>query len=248
MSLDALERLLSGAKRIVALTGAGVSTESGIPDFRSANNGLWEEHDPMEIASIGGFHRDPRGFYAFWGERFGELREKRPNATHRLLAALEREGALTSVITQNIDGLHHAAGSERVLEVHGSYRRARCLGCRATTPLEDVVRRVASGEAPECSCGALIKPDVVLFGEMLPPAFALAERYTRECDVMLVLGSSLTVHPVAGLVPLAHSSGAKVGIVNRDPGPYDELAEVTLHAELGASMTELAERLGLSLR
>jgi len=248
VSVDELAALLSDASHLVALTGAGVSTDSGIPDFRSPESGLWATHDPSEVASIQGFLADPRGFYEFWGARFGELADKRPNSAHALLVALEEAGPLRAVVTQNIDGLHRAAGSERVLEVHGTYRRARCLGCQAALPLEEVVARVAAGEAPRHVCGDLIKPDVVLFGEMLPPVFGEAERHARECDVMLVLGSSLEVHPVAGLVPLAAREGARIAIVNRDPGPFDDLADVVLHAELADAMPALAARLGLSLR
>lgn len=248
MSVDRLAELLSDATHVVALTGAGVSTDSGIPDFRSPESGLWATHDPAEVASIQGFLADPRGFYGFWGERFGELADKRPNAAHALLAALEEDGRLRAVITQNIDGLHGAAGSQNVLEVHGTYRRARCLGCGVVLPLAQVVERVAAGEAPRCACGDLIKPDVVLFGEALPPTFGEAERHARGCDVLLVLGSSLEVYPVAGLVPLAAREGARIAIVNRDPGPFDDLADVVLHASLGEVMPALAARLGLSLR
>ncbi len=247
MTVDALADLLSTADRLVALTGAGVSTESGIPDFRSASSGLWRDHDPMHVASIDGFLEDPMGFYDFWGDRFGELAEKRPNATHALLAALEAAGRLDAVVTQNIDGLHRAAGSREVLEVHGSYRRARCTGCGIARPLEEVVATVRAGREPRCECRSLIKPDVVLFGELLPPVFGDAERRARACDVLLVLGSSLEVYPVAGLVPMAASSGARIAIVNRDPGPFDDLAAVVVHAELGPTMAALAERLGLTL-
>lgn len=239
-SIDALVALIRGAERAVALTGAGVSTDSGIPDFRSASSGIWREYDPMEIASIEGFRREPRKFYEFWGERFGALRDKRPNVTHDVLAELERAGRLTAVVTQNIDGLHQAAGSERVLEVHGSYRRARCMGCSKVEPLDHVVARVRAGRLPICQvCGELVKPDVVLFGEMLPPVFGEAERLMTECDVLLVLGSSLFVHPVAGLVPGALRAGAKVAIVNRDPSPYDDAAHVVVHGELSEVMPRL---------
>lgn len=246
MSVDALAALLREATRAVSLTGAGVSTESGIPDFRSASHGLWRGHDPMRIASIEGFRREPRAFYAFWGERFAELGSARPNVTHRLLFALEEKGSLRGVITQNIDGLHQDAGSRAVLEVHGTYRSTRCLGCGATGTLAEVVERVRAGGLPICECGELIKPDVVLFGEMLPPAFGDAERWARSCDVLLVLGSSLEVHPVAGLVPLAESAGARIAIVNRDPTPFDDIAEVVVRAELGATMSAVGEALKIA--
>lgn len=238
--VERLVELVRSAERIVALTGAGVSTDSGIPDFRSASSGIWQEYDPMEIASIDGFRRDPRKFYEFWGERFGALRDKRPNVTHDVLAELERGGSLRAVVTQNIDGLHQAAGSERVLEVHGSFRRARCLHCSKVESLDDVVARVRSGRLPVCEvCGELVKPDVVLFGEMLPPVFGEAETFMTECDLLLVLGSSLFVHPVAGLVPGALRAGAKVAIVNRDPSPYDDLVHLVVHGELREVMPRL---------
>ena len=247
MSVEALAALLRDAERSVALTGAGVSTESNIPDFRSAENGIWRERDPMEVASIEGFRRDPRGFYEFWSDKLGTTAGAKPNVTHRLLAALEERGSLAGVITQNVDGLHHDAGSRSVLEVHGSFRTTRCLGCGDAATLEEVVARVREGEEPVCACGALIKPDVVLFGELLPPVFGEAERLARRCDVLLVLGSSLAVYPVAGIVPLASAAGARVAIVNRDPGPFDDLADVVVHGELGATIGTLAEHLGLDV-
>lgn len=246
MSVDALATLLGEATSTVALTGAGVSTESGIPDFRSADSGLWRDHDPMRLASIEGFRDDPRGFYEFWGDKLSELGTAKPNVTHRLLAALEERGSLLGVVTQNIDGLHDDAGSDAVLEVHGSFRTTRCMGCGAPGTLETVVELVRGGAPPTCECGDLIKPDVVLFGELLPPIFADAERWARRCDVLLVLGCSLEVHPVAGLVPMASAAGASVAIVNRDPTPFDDIAEIVVHAELGATMAAVAERLGLT--
>jgi NAD-dependent deacetylase len=238
--VERLVELLRTSERIVALTGAGVSTDSGIPDFRSASSGLWAEHDPMEVASLDGFQRDPRRFYEFWGARFGALSDKRPSVTHEVLAALERAGRLEAVITQNIDGLHQRAGSAEVLEVHGSYRRARCLGCAAVEPLDDVTARVRAGRLPICQrCGEMMKPDVVLFGEALPPVFERAQALVTECDLLLVLGSSLAVHPVAGLVPAALRAGARVAIVNRDPCEYDDLVTVCVQGELRQVMPRL---------
>lgn len=239
---------LREAQRALVLTGAGVSTESGIPDFRSAASGLWERHDPMEVASLEGFRRDPRRFYDFWGERFDALGHARPNATHRVLAALERAGIVRAVVTQNIDGLHGDAGSVRVLEVHGSVRRARCVECRMPSPREVVDERVRHGRVPICArCSGLVKPDVVLFGEDLAPAFAEAEQLARRCDVLLVLGSSLEVHPVAGLVPDAKEAGAFVAMINREPSRYDAIADLVIQAELGPTMSELARALSIAV-
>ena len=241
---ERLEIVREEGGTVVALTGAGASTESGIPDFRSPNAGLWEDQDPMEVASVEGFRRHPRRFYEFWARRFEKLGHAHPNAAHLALAALEGSRMLRAVVTQNIDGLHQRAGSERVLEVHGSYRQARCMGCGRVEPLDAVVERVRSGRMPVCPvCGELVKPDVVLYGETLPPAFVEAERLVAEASLLIVLGSSLTVHPVAGLVSTARA----VAIVNREPGPYDDLADIALLAELGPTMRALAERLGLDL-
>ncbi len=244
--IEALAARLRGAERAVALTGAGVSTDSGIPDFRSASSGLWRHHDPMRVASVEGFRREPRAFYDFWGERFARLGEARPNVTHRVLAALERAGRLRAVITQNIDGLHTIAGSERVIEVHGSFRNARCIECGARYPTDAITERVARGRLPICDrCGGLVKPDVTLFGEELPPAFADAARLAREADLLLVLGSSLEVHPVAGLVPDASAAGAFVALINREESAYDDVADLVIHAELGPTMEALARALDL---
>ncbi len=247
--MNEVERLadrLREAESAIALTGAGVSTESGIPDFRSASSGLWRHHDPMRVASVEGFRREPRAFYEFWSERFAGLDRARPNPTHRVLAALEGRGWLRAVITQNIDGLHGRAGSQRVLEVHGSYRQAICIECGRSYRTDEMAARVVAGRLPICDvCGGLVKPDVTLFGESLPPVFAEAEALVREADLLVVLGSSLEVHPVAGLVPEASAAGAFVAILNREPSPYDDLADVVIHAELTDAMTALAHELGL---
>lgn len=235
---------LTGARRAVALTGAGVSTESGIPDFRS-DGGLWEAHDPMRVASIEGFLRDPAGFYRFWADKFSALVEATPNVTHQVLADLEGRGHVASVVTQNIDGLHGRAGSQRVHEVHGTFQRARCLDCRAVYPMAEVFEEARRAGVPTCeACGGMLKPDVVLFGEMLPPAFQEGAADVAQADVLVVLGSSLEVYPVADLVPSAKAHGALVVLVNRDPGPYDHLADLAIHGELGRVMDDVAKRLG----
>mgnify|MGYP006278327025 CR=1 FL=1 len=232
----------------VVLTGAGVSTDSGIPDFRSPESGVWTQADPEVVASIEGFRRDPEGFYRFWTWRFSKLKDARPNAAHRLLAELERRGLLRTVITQNIDGLHREAGTRTVHEVHGSYRRGVCIECGRSVAIEAVFQRVEAGGLPYCDrCGGLMKPDVVLFGEMLPDAFMDAQADAERADLMLVLGSSLEVHPVAGLVPRAQWNGARVAIVNRDPTPYDDLADLAIRNDLGPVVQALADELGVDL-
>jgi len=244
--LQRLARWIEEARYAVALTGAGVSTESGIPDFRSPESGLWTMVDPLRVASIEGFLNDPAGFYEFWRWRFSRLREAQPNITHKLLARLEAQGLLKAVITQNIDDLHRKAGSKRVLEVHGNYSRGICVECRMPYEIEVIFAKVEEAGVPRCDiCNGLLKPDVVLFGEILPPAFAESEAEIHRAELLLVLGSSLEVYPVADLVPQAKYSGARLAIFNRDETPYDSIADLVIHGDLGPTMHRLRELLGL---
>ncbi len=233
-------RLFREAQAAWALTGAGVSTGSGIPDFRGPQ-GLWRTHDPEEVSSITGFHHNPQAFYAFWLWRFQRMREAQPNPVHKLLAALEARGLLRGVITQNIDGLHQKAGSRWVLEVHGHVRSATCVSCGKPYSMEWLAGEVERTGVARCPCGGLVKPDVVLFGEPLTPAFAEAQRALSEADLLFVLGTSLTVWPVAGLVPYAVSHGARLIIANAEPTPYDHHSDVLLHGDL-VTMSELLAR------
>ncbi|MBC7098597.1 hypothetical protein H5T52_05705 [Candidatus Bipolaricaulota bacterium] len=230
-ALRAAASLLLEAGTSWALTGAGVSTPSGIPDFRG-RDGLWRKYDPERVSSLQGFLENPEEFYAFWIWRFERMRAARPNPVHELLAWLEGQGILQGVITQNIDGLHQAAGSRRVLEVHGSARSGTCLGCGRRYPLGWIASRAKEEGVARCGCGALVKPDVVLFGEELSPDFELARQEVMRAGCLFVLGSSLSVWPVAGLVPLAARHGARIVIANRDPTPFDGLATVLLRGEL----------------
>ena len=228
------------------LTGAGVSVPSGIPDFRTPGTGLWEKVDPMEVAHIDVFRRDPDRFWSFYSKRFSGLIDKRPNAAHEAIAELERRGLVRGVITQNIDRLHRAAGSERVVEVHGSIDHCVCLECGGRFSLDQVLEMLAAGSGtPECSaCIAALKPDVVLFGELLPAeAMAEAHALAQEADVMLCVGSSLEVFPVASLPGVTLESGGRIALVTQGPTPYDSDAEVKLDgdvvAELGAVLLAL---------
>jgi len=239
-------RLLREAQRAWALTGAGVSTPSGIPDFRGPQ-GLWRTHNPEEVSTIEGFRRNPQAFYAFWLWRFQSMGQAQPNPVHRFLAALEARGFLRGVITQNIDGLHQRAGSRRVLEVHGHVRSASCLSCGAKYPMGWVAEEVERTGLARCSCGDLVKPDVVLFGEPLTPDFEVAQREVAEADLLFVLGTSLTVWPVAGLVPWAASRGARLIIANAEPTPYDPYADVLLRGDLVETCTLLARALEVDL-
>jgi NAD-dependent deacetylase len=244
---ERLAQLLLGSKHAVVLTGAGVSVPSGIPDFRTPGTGLWENVDPMEVAHIDAWRRDPDRFWSFYGDRFASLAGKQPNEAHIALAELERRGLVKAVITQNIDRLHRRAGSERVIEVHGSIEHSVCLQCRARLPLERVMAqlRAAGGGAPECpACAVPLKPDVVLFGELLPErAMAEAQALALDADLMVCVGSSLEVYPVAGLPAMTRGAGGRLALVTQGPTPYDSDAEVKLDGdvveELRAVLTAL---------
>lgn len=227
-----------------AFTGAGVSTPSGIPDFRGPD-GLWRRYDPERVSTIDAFRERPEEFFSFWMHRFETMKKAEPNAVHRLLARLEAWGMLRGVITQNIDGLHQKAGSHTVLEIHGSARSGTCTGCGRRYGFEWMAQKVRAHGVPRCGCGALVKPDVVLFGEELTPDFARAWEEVSRCDLLWVLGSSLTVWPAAELVPLAARNGARVVITNRDPTPYDGIASLLIRGDLGEVASAVARELAL---
>jgi NAD-dependent deacetylase len=221
------------AGSVVALTGAGISVPSGIPDFRSPQTGLWKDVDPMEVAHIDAWRRDPGRFWSFYGQRFQTLEGKQPNGAHRALAELEARGTLDAVVTQNIDGLHRAAGTRRLIEVHGTIATSSCLTCGRRYPLAEVRERLDDDVYPRCDCCAPLKPDVVLFGELLPPgAMEEATALAAGADLLLCVGSSLEVWPVAGLADVTARAGGKVAIVTQGPTPYDELAAVKLDGDV----------------
>jgi NAD-dependent deacetylase len=240
-----LAELIRESRCTVALTGAGISVPSGIPDFRTPGKGLWEKVDPMEVAHIDAFRRDPAKFWSFYRPRFQMLGEKKPNAAHEALAELEGRDLLEAVITQNVDRLHRAAGTERLVEVHGSIATSSCTTCEASWPLEKVDELFVDGVA-ECSCcGDLVKPDVVLFGELLPEAaMREAQELAGRAELLLCVGSSLEVYPVAGLPEITLASGGKVALVTQGRTPYDGEAVVKLDGdvvdEMGAVLAALA--------
>lgn len=236
MSVDALAALLRERQPCVVLTGAGMSTESGIPDFRSAN-GIWAEVDPLEVASIQAFRRDPAVVWAFYRQRIHVLLDAEPNAGHHALAELERRGLVRAVVTQNIDTLHTRAGTREVVEVHGSIRSAVCLRCLWTAGAENVLAQLEQVSAPVCAqCGEILKPGVTLFGELLPAAaIEHATELARSAELMLVVGSSLEVWPVAGL-PLEARAFA---VVNRGPTAIDDHALLKLDAGAGDTLVAL---------
>jgi NAD-dependent deacetylase len=230
-----LAALLRERQPCVVLTGAGVSTESGIPDFRSPG-GLWAQFDPLDYGSIESFRADPVRTWRFYAPRFAMLTEAEPNAAHRALAELERRGLVQAVVTQNIDRLHERAGSADVVEVHGSIRTSTCPACRARYALERVLELIdAGGGAPRCpACGAVLKPDVVFFGELLPAAaIDRAFELARGAALLLVVGSSLEVHPVAGLPHETLAAGGRLAILNRGRTPFDARASVRVDGSAG---------------
>ncbi|MGN6202377.1 MAG: SIR2 family NAD-dependent protein deacylase [Solirubrobacterales bacterium] len=239
--VERLAELLGRSRRAVALTGAGVSVPSGIPDFRTPETGLWANVDPMEVAHISVFERDPERFWSYYRPRFQTLGDKEPNRAHAALAELERRGLIEGVITQNIDRLHRAAGSEEVIEVHGSIETSSCLDCGAAYGLEAVDDLFDERGVAICgACGGAVKPDVVLFGEMLPmEAIGRATELAEAADLMLCVGSSLAVHPVAGLPQLTLESGGAVAIVTKGETPYDEDAELKLEGEVDEELVAL---------
>jgi NAD-dependent deacetylase len=236
-----LAELIGESECTVALTGAGVSVPSGIPDFRTPETGLWANVDPMEVAHIDVFESDPARFWSYYRPRFHSLGDKQPNAAHQALAELERRGLLEGVITQNIDRLHRAAGSRNVVEVHGSIETSTCMSCETSYRIEDVEALFNDDGVAECSsCAGPVKPDVVLFGELLPEeAIARAHDLARQADLMLCLGTSLVVHPVAGLPQLTLGEGGKLVIVTKGPTPYDGSADFKLEGEIDRELDAL---------
>jgi NAD-dependent deacetylase len=248
--VDRLAKLVRSARSVVALTGAGISTPSGIPDFRSPGEGLWAHVDPMEVVHIDTFHSDPAGFWRFYGDRFSSLGSKRPNEAHRALVEMERRRLLDGVITQNIDMLHRKAGTETLIEVHGSIARSFCLVCGGDIPQLEVRARALGDPqgVPRCAtCGDPLKPDVVLFGEPLcDKALARARELCERADLLLCIGSSLEVYPVAGLPQLTHEAGGAVAIVTKGPTPLDELASVQLKGDVVEELTALTAALKIA--
>lgn len=239
--------LLRQSRHAVALTGAGISTPSGIPDFRSVSSGLWDVYDPMEVASIYAFRRQPQAFYDWLRPLARAILNARPNPAHQALARMEAHGPLKAVITQNIDMLHTRAGSQMIYEVHGHLRTATCRGCGAHHDGPQLLTSfVADGAVPICHyCMAVLKPDVVLYGETLPlGVYVGAEEAAVAADLMLVVGSSLEVVPVSDLPRRAKQTGAALIIVNYEPTPADGLADVVIRGDVAEVLPRLAAGFG----
>ncbi len=241
---EAIDEILR-SKYLVALTGAGVSTDSGIPDFRSRSEGLWYRFDAMEIFSLSKFLSDPVPFYEFAREFIFPMLEAKPNITHIMLAELEKKGYLKALITQNIDLLHEKAGSKKIYELHGNFLHSTCVNCGKKYTLEEVRNKMKEEEIPRCDdCGGIIKPDIVFFEEELPYRVLQSAYFEVErCDLLLVIGTSLQVYPAAELPLMARRNNAKLILVNREPTPIDELATHKLNMPLMEFSNALLERL-----
>ena len=244
MGANALARLIRRLQPCVVLTGAGVSTESGIPDFRSPT-GVWARFDPLEYGSIEAFRRDPLKVWSFYKPRVEMLSEAEPNPAHLALAEIERLGFVDAVVTQNIDRLHERAGSSAVVEVHGSIRTSSCPECGERYEFEQVLELLRESGAPACpACGEILKPDVVFFGELLPPGeIERALELARTARLLLVVGSALEVHPVAGLPLETLRAGGELAIVNRGTTPFDSDARLRIDAQAGEVLPVVAAAL-----
>jgi len=245
VSVERARKWIGDAKRVVALTGAGISTDSGIPDFRGPQ-GVWTRNPMAEkLSNIHYYMSDPEVRKASWKSRMDSPAwSAKPNAGHRALVELERRGKLHALITQNIDELHQQAGNsaDKVIEVHGTMRSVVCMACGMTAPMERALARVRAGEDdPPCrDCGGILKSATVSFGQALvPEVIDRALRSAQEADVLLAVGSSLQVYPVAGAVPAAHAVGAKIVIVNAEPTPFDDLADAVFNDSIGAVLPRL---------
>ena len=246
MKVRQAAEILSSARRGLALTGAGVSAESGIPTFRG-EGGLWKQYDPVKVASIEYFMADPSAYWRVSKDRGRVALAARPNPGHHALAALEAAGHLAGVVTQNTDGLHQEAGSRNVIEIHGSSRTVQCLDCGTREPRADVQARLDVEMPPRCKVcgGTFVKPTVVLFGEPMPQAaVAKAFALAREADLVLVVGSSLVVYPAADVPLVALRSGARMIVINAEPTPFDELAEVVIHGRSGEVLPKIVGLIG----
>lgn len=244
-TVDLVHRWVHASTRIVALTGAGISTESGIPDFRGPQ-GVWTKNPKAErLSNIRYYMSDPEVRRLAWQSRLEHPAwHASPNAGHRALVELERRGTLRAVVTQNIDGLHQLAGHapDTVIEVHGTMRDVRCMACEWRGPMGPVLDRVRAGEDdPPCErCGGILKSATISFGQSLEPdVIARAMRAAEQADLLIAIGTSLQVYPVAGAVPLAKSSGARAVIINAEPTSFDEIADAVLREPIGEILPQI---------
>lgn len=224
------------AENVVIFSGAGMSTESGLRDFRSFDRGMWNDRDPMELASTTAMEKNRDEFIRFYQWRIQEMLKHQPNQGHRILAKWEDAGIVKGIITQNVENYHEQAGTKNIAKLHGDLGTLRCMVCGRRYACEDYLPPLSR---TACACGGFIRPNIVLFGEMLPQeALELAEQLLQKADLFLVLGSSLTVSPANQFPVLAKQQGARLVIVNREPTPLDPMADLTLHRSIGEVLGE----------
>jgi NAD-dependent deacetylase len=238
--MDRFREIVSDSTHLVVLTGAGISSESGIPTYRGSG-GLWTKYDPDKYANIYYFMKEPEYYWNFFKDvRYPVLKKAAPNAAHNALVELEKRGSLKELITQNIDDLHQMAGQSKVIELHGNTRKISCLDCSKTFSIDEVYERLKTELPPRCDCEGALKPNVVFFGEQLPQhALLEAQRAAESCDTFLVVGSSLVVHPAAQLPAVAKHNGASLIIVNIDPTPFDGIADIVINEKASDVLPEL---------
>ncbi|MFD0826060.1 NAD-dependent protein deacylase [Neobacillus sp. M.A.Huq-85] len=236
--IQILKQWLEESNYTVIFTGAGMSTESGLPDFRSASSGLWKDQDPMRLVSTEAMQNNRYEFIEFYQNRIEKIDKYKPNIGHEVLAQWEREGKLNAIITQNVDGFHQEAGSKNVAELHGSLRTCHCLECRDIFPIARFMEQNLS-----CECGGFIRPSIVLFGERLPEAALIqAARETKKAELFIVLGSSLNVSPANFFPQEAKENEAKLVIINMEPTGMDDVADLMIyHRKIGEVLQELIQ-------
>jgi NAD-dependent deacetylase len=239
-TISKLKKFVSTSDQIVAFTGAGFSAESGISTFRGAG-GLWSKYDPSIYADVNRFRDDPSYYWSFFrDERYPVIKKAKPNDGHFALVELEKRGKLYRVITQNIDGLHQVAGSSDVIELHGNTRKVNCLNCEKTYTMDEAYKILQKELPPRCSCGGVLKPGTILFGEPLPQvALDMAMLASKNCDMFLVLGSSLVVYPAASMPKIAKRNGATLVIINIDPTPLDDTADLVINGSASKVLSKL---------
>ncbi|MHA2009056.1 MAG: SIR2 family NAD-dependent protein deacylase [Promethearchaeota archaeon] len=239
--IEKFSNLILGSKKIVALTGAGMSTESGIADFRSPGTGLWEKVDPYEFASIDSYLAHPTKNLEFMLETGRAIFSARPNKGHKALTKLQRLGKLEGVLTQNIDRLHHKAKTKNIVEFHGNVMEAKCLSCGKIFPITIMVNQALQGKVPSCeACNGMLKPNAIFFGEQLEPnVLAAADLMISNCDLLIVLGSSLIIYPVAWYPQKVLSLGARLVIINIQKTDMDSKADVVIHEKIGDLLSKI---------
>lgn len=238
--ISILKKILTNSKQIIAFTGAGLSTESGIPTYRGAG-GLWTKYDPAIYANINYFLHDSTYYWNFFKDvRYPIIKKAKPNMAHYALVELEKQGKLKQVITQNIDGLHQIAGQLNVIELHGNTRQILCMECNKFFSIDNVYRKLGKELPPKCTCGGRLKPNVVFFGESLPEkALIEAEYYAKNCDIILVIGSSLVVYPAAQIPMIAKDNGALFALINIDSTPLDNIADIVINKNASKILSDI---------